>query len=175
MSIFCVTDLSSDRLIDWLIDWSNICFSNDWLLDWLNICFSIDWLIDWASMVSFNWLIDWLIYGAEGFSLTPWMFNVSIPVCVLLAFIPGPIIMGALIDSACRLWNTQTCGAKGACLIYDLDSLRIKMHLYVAVVKTAACVMDVYVRIQNEPFFTKHHILWYSLPKNPNQTKRKKK
>jgi hypothetical protein len=61
------------------------------------------------------------------------------------AFIPGPIIMGALIDSACRLWNTQACGAKGACLVYDLDSLRIKMHLYVAIVKTAACVMDVYV------------------------------
>ncbi|XP_055341717.1 solute carrier organic anion transporter family member 3A1-like [Paramacrobiotus metropolitanus] len=72
----------------------------------------------------------------------------------LFAFIPGPIIMGAVIDSACRLWNTQTCGAKGACLIYDLDSLRVKMHLIVAIVKTIACVMDFYVyyKVRNMKF-----------------------
>ncbi|OQV20302.1 Solute carrier organic anion transporter family member 4C1 [Hypsibius exemplaris] len=75
-------------------------------------------------------------------------------VASLFAFIPGPIIMGALFDSACRLWNTQSCGAKGACLVYDLDSLRLKMHLYVAIVKTAACVMDVYVyyKVRNMKF-----------------------
>ena len=63
------------------------------------------------------------------------------------AFIPGPIIMGALIDSTCRLWNSLACGKKGACLVYDLDGLRMKMHLYVGIIKTIACVMDVYVRI----------------------------
>ncbi|OQV25265.1 Solute carrier organic anion transporter family member 4C1 [Hypsibius exemplaris] len=63
----------------------------------------------------------------------------------LFAFIPGPIIMGALIDSTCKLWNTVSCGAKGACLVYDLDAFRQKMHLYVGVIKTVACLMDIYV------------------------------
>ncbi|XP_055327701.1 solute carrier organic anion transporter family member 74D-like [Paramacrobiotus metropolitanus] len=72
----------------------------------------------------------------------------------LFAFIPGPIIMGALIDSTCRLWNTQACGQRGACLIYDLDSLRYKMHLYVGVIKTLACIMDIYVifKVKNLSF-----------------------
>lgn len=61
------------------------------------------------------------------------------------AFIPGPIIMGMLIDSTCKLWNTDECGEKGACLVYDLDAFRLKMHLYIAVIKLVACFLDVFV------------------------------
>lgn len=56
--------------------------------------------------------------------------------------------MGALIDSTCKLWNTVACGQTGACLVYDLDEFRMKMHLYVGVIKLIACCMDVYVRSQ---------------------------
>lgn len=42
--------------------------------------------------------------------------------------IPGPIIMGAIIDSACLLWD-MSCGERGNCWLYDSDSFRLAMHL----------------------------------------------
>ncbi|KDR21873.1 solute carrier organic anion transporter family member 4C1-like isoform X2 [Zootermopsis nevadensis] len=35
-----------------------------------------------------------------------------------LAFIPGPIVYGVLLDSACIVWG-QTCGETGNCWLYD--------------------------------------------------------
>ena len=38
-------------------------------------------------------------------------------------FIPGPIIMGRLFDSACLLWK-KTCGEEENCLNYNMDRYR---------------------------------------------------
>ncbi|ROT68392.1 Solute carrier organic anion transporter family member 5A1 [Penaeus vannamei] len=50
----------------------------------------------------------------------------------LFAFIPAPIIMGAIIDSACLVWDTS-CGRTGNCWLYDSDKFRKILHLVPAV------------------------------------------
>lgn len=50
----------------------------------------------------------------------------------LFAFIPAPIIMGAIIDSACVVWETM-CGETGNCWLYDSDHFRQVLHVVPAV------------------------------------------
>lgn len=40
----------------------------------------------------------------------------------LMASVPGPIIIGYVIDQTCSLWKTK-CGQRGNCLNYDYDKL----------------------------------------------------
>ncbi|GAV05454.1 hypothetical protein RvY_15586 [Ramazzottius varieornatus] len=60
-----------------------------------------------------------------------------------LGLMPGPIIVGTIVDSACDLWQTKSCGEKGFCLLYDTDSLRWKLHLYAGIIKLAGGVLDI--------------------------------
>ncbi|XP_045584744.2 solute carrier organic anion transporter family member 74D isoform X1 [Procambarus clarkii] len=46
----------------------------------------------------------------------------------LFGFIPAPVIMGAIIDSSCVIWNIS-CGKSGNCWLYDLNKLRVITHL----------------------------------------------
>lgn len=39
----------------------------------------------------------------------------------------GPIIFGGVVDGICIQWDTNTCGGRGACRLYDNDILRFKM------------------------------------------------
>ena len=39
------------------------------------------------------------------------------------AFIPAPIVFGAVVDRACLIWSS-TCGKSGACALYDVTKLR---------------------------------------------------
>lgn len=41
--------------------------------------------------------------------------------------VPCPILYGAVVDSACLIWE-MTCGKKGSCSLYDSDSFRIFYH-----------------------------------------------
>ena len=41
---------------------------------------------------------------------------------------PAPMMYGAVIDSTCRVLQ-QSCTRKGACLLYDHDSFRFRLHL----------------------------------------------
>ncbi|XP_069178029.1 solute carrier organic anion transporter family member 74D isoform X1 [Procambarus clarkii] len=52
------------------------------------------------------------------------VFNAAL---ALFASIPAPIIFGWAIDYSCRLWE-QTCGKKGFCWLYDLDTYRHILH-----------------------------------------------
>ena len=45
----------------------------------------------------------------------------------LFAFIPGELMFGALVDSACTLWTDTGCGNTGNCLQYDLQDFRTKL------------------------------------------------
>ncbi|XP_047468912.1 solute carrier organic anion transporter family member 74D-like [Penaeus chinensis] len=47
-------------------------------------------------------------------------------------FIPAPIMMGAIIDSACLVWDSS-CGKTGNCWLYDSDKFRTILHLVPAV------------------------------------------
>lgn len=45
----------------------------------------------------------------------------------LFGNVPCPIIYGAVVDSACRIWK-MACGEKGACGLYDSDTFRMFYH-----------------------------------------------
>ena len=53
----------------------------------------------------------------------------------------GPIVFGSIVDTACVVWSTS-CSGKGACSLYDNDSLRIKKHTFELIPKL--CVITLY-------------------------------
>lgn len=42
---------------------------------------------------------------------------------LFLAYIPGPVVWGALIDMSCILFQ-ESCGETGNCLVYNTDQFR---------------------------------------------------
>ncbi|XP_063604190.1 solute carrier organic anion transporter family member 74D-like [Penaeus indicus] len=58
--------------------------------------------------------------------------------------IPGPIIMGAVIDSTCLLWD-MSCGKRGNCWLYDSDTFRLAIHLIPAVFTFISVFGDIIV------------------------------
>ena len=60
----------------------------------------------------------------------------------LIAFIPGELMFGALVDSACTLWVDVGCGKTGNCLGYDLADFRTKLFGASAVSFGLAAVFD---------------------------------
>ncbi|CAG2112892.1 unnamed protein product, partial [Medioppia subpectinata] len=45
----------------------------------------------------------------------------------LFAFIPAPLVFGALTDAACDVWQ-RTCGRTGQCWLYNTDRFRHLLH-----------------------------------------------
>ncbi len=43
------------------------------------------------------------------------------------AFIPGPLIYGAVTDAACLIWE-EWCGQRGNCWVYDSNKFRNYFH-----------------------------------------------
>ncbi|KAK3087480.1 hypothetical protein FSP39_006508 [Pinctada imbricata] len=58
----------------------------------------------------------------------------------LLAFMPGPILFGKIFDSTCLEWSS-VCGKPGACVLYDIVDLRIRIHLFSLVFKLVAVAL----------------------------------
>ena len=50
------------------------------------------------------------------------------------AMLPGPILVGKIVDTTCLIWKTNECGRKENCYEYDLDklSMRIAASLSIA-------------------------------------------
>nr|XP_032815412.1 solute carrier organic anion transporter family member 5A1-like [Petromyzon marinus] len=57
-----------------------------------------------------------------------------------LAYIPTPIYFGAVIDTTCMLWQSDSCGLVGSCLEYDSTALRFVYFGMAAGLKVAAFV-----------------------------------
>ncbi|CAM9707938.1 unnamed protein product [Lampetra planeri] len=57
-----------------------------------------------------------------------------------LAYIPTPIYFGAVIDTTCMLWQSDSCGVVGSCLEYDSTALRFVYFGMAAGLKVAAFV-----------------------------------
>lgn len=62
----------------------------------------------------------------------------------LLGFIPAPIVMGAIIDSACVVWE-KTCGGTGNCWLYDSDHFRTTLHIIPAVLMAISILGEIVV------------------------------
>ncbi|CAN8018134.1 unnamed protein product [Ixodes persulcatus] len=59
----------------------------------------------------------------------------------ILAFIPYPLIHGAVIDASCIVWEDR-CGESGACWIYDLQKLRYLIHGVTTLVLVLSCLFQ---------------------------------
>ncbi|XP_047116809.1 solute carrier organic anion transporter family member 74D [Schistocerca piceifrons] len=62
----------------------------------------------------------------------------------LLAFIPGPILFGAIIDSSCLEWDIS-CGKRGNCWLYDQDKFRHYINGTAAVITIMGVILDAVV------------------------------
>ncbi|XP_042863328.1 solute carrier organic anion transporter family member 74D-like isoform X2 [Penaeus japonicus] len=62
----------------------------------------------------------------------------------LFGLIPSPIMLGAVIDSACLVWDTS-CGMTGNCWLYDSDAFRTILHLVPAVIVLISVLGDIVV------------------------------
>ncbi|KAK6626495.1 hypothetical protein RUM44_008968 [Polyplax serrata] len=62
----------------------------------------------------------------------------------LLAFIPGPIIYGRVIDSSCTVWDNK-CGYRGNCWLYDKDLFRTYLNVTALCFTFGAFVFDIVV------------------------------
>jgi len=62
----------------------------------------------------------------------------------LLAFIPGPIIYGTIIDSTCLVWN-EACGKRRNCWLYHKEDFRLKLNITAAVFTTVGVLLDIVV------------------------------
>ncbi|XP_078617185.1 solute carrier organic anion transporter family member 5A1-like [Branchiostoma floridae x Branchiostoma japonicum] len=58
----------------------------------------------------------------------------------LLAYIPAPIYIGALIDSSCELWSSS-CGVRGACLLYNMPLNRLLFVGVQALLTSASIIL----------------------------------
>ncbi|KAH9368280.1 hypothetical protein HPB48_021226 [Haemaphysalis longicornis] len=57
------------------------------------------------------------------------------------AFIPYPLIYGALADASCLLWEDK-CGERGACWLYDLPKFRFTVHGVTAALLVLGCLLQ---------------------------------
>lgn len=59
----------------------------------------------------------------------------------MFAFIPYPLIYGALVDSSCLVWEDR-CGDRGACWLYDLSKFRFLLHGVTAALLVVGCFLQ---------------------------------
>jgi len=62
----------------------------------------------------------------------------------LLAYIPGPIVYGTLLDQSCLVWGT-TCGKTGNCWLYDGKTLRYLLNFTASGFLLLSTLLDVVV------------------------------
>jgi len=56
---------------------------------------------------------------------------IMVSILSLVAFLPAPLIMGAIIDGSCVVWG-QKCGKRTTCLLYDVISMKRNAGYFVA-------------------------------------------
>ncbi|XP_057316099.1 solute carrier organic anion transporter family member 4C1-like [Hydractinia symbiolongicarpus] len=49
-----------------------------------------------------------------------------------LAMLPGPVLIGKIIDSTCLVWKYDECGKKSNCAEYDVDNLSLYLSLAIS-------------------------------------------
>nr|CAD7573863.1 unnamed protein product [Timema californicum] len=68
--------------------------------------------------------------------------GLSLLLVSLFGFIPGPIIFGALVDSACLVWDAS-CGEKGNCWLYHKYKFRLYLDGFGAAVMCIGVLLDI--------------------------------
>ncbi|XP_021367866.1 solute carrier organic anion transporter family member 4A1-like [Mizuhopecten yessoensis] len=57
----------------------------------------------------------------------------------LLGTTPGPLMIGSIIDSACKVWQ-DVCGETGSCWIYEKSDMGIRIFIWWCLVKSCSVV-----------------------------------
>ncbi|XP_071441837.1 solute carrier organic anion transporter family member 74D [Hetaerina americana] len=70
--------------------------------------------------------------------------GLSLLLVSLLAFIPGPILFGAIIDNVCLVWDTS-CGTRGNCWLYHKEQFRFYLNSTAAFFTMLAVILDAVV------------------------------
>nr|CAD7452207.1 unnamed protein product [Timema tahoe] len=68
--------------------------------------------------------------------------GLSLLLVSLFGFIPGPIIFGALVDSACLVWDAS-CGENGNCWLYHKYKFRLYLDGFGAAVMSIGVLLDI--------------------------------
>ncbi|XP_057317468.1 solute carrier organic anion transporter family member 4C1-like [Hydractinia symbiolongicarpus] len=58
-----------------------------------------------------------------------------------LAMLPGPVLVGKIIDSTCLVWKYDECGKKSNCAEYDVDRLSLYLSLALSTVSAVSFVL----------------------------------
>ena len=48
----------------------------------------------------------------------------------VLSFLPGPIILGAVLDTECITWGYNACGKRQHCYDYNIDELSWNIAIF---------------------------------------------
>ncbi|XP_061173895.1 solute carrier organic anion transporter family member 4A1-like [Saccostrea echinata] len=59
----------------------------------------------------------------------------------LLGMIPGPVLVGWVLDQSCLLWSSSSCGSTGSCLLYSHDKMALGVMLWWVIVSFASSVL----------------------------------
>ncbi|XP_048736625.2 solute carrier organic anion transporter family member 4A1-like [Ostrea edulis] len=59
----------------------------------------------------------------------------------LLGMIPGPVLVGWVLDRSCLLWSGGSCGSSGSCLLYSHDKMAVGVMLWWVMVSLVASVL----------------------------------
>ena len=63
---------------------------------------------------------------------------------------PGPLILGAIIDSACRVWQ-EACSVEGSCWIYNRYDMGVRLFAWWLVVKATSVVCYFFAQFLYRP------------------------
>lgn len=67
----------------------------------------------------------------------------SVSFLSLFAFLPSPIVYGAILDTTCVLFDTTKCGETTHCLIYDTDAMRNLLAFLPAAFMVGSLICDI--------------------------------
>ena len=78
------------------------------------------------------------------YSLYLSLFHLLIFLChFIISAFPAPIVFGLIIDTTCLVLQGCATSRRGACLLYDNDLFRWRLHGFSFAVKAIACVLYV--------------------------------
>lgn len=63
---------------------------------------------------------------------------------------PGPVLLGSIIDSSCKIWQ-ESCGVQGSCWVYDKSSMATRLVLWFMGLKVLGFVMFLIASLVYKP------------------------
>ena len=72
------------------------------------------------------------------------------PVVFIIGTMPGPVLLGAIIDSSCDIWQ-HSCGVQGSCWVYDKSAMGVRVMLWFVGLKVCGAFLFLIASIVYKP------------------------